>query len=581
MDEGIILSVEKFREFIEKSGCSLVIGVFIALVFILSAASFSCGRSNPSIANQSNIITTIGTYDIDGNLIEKESRSDNDPKRMLTNIQENVKKSVSDAIALKFGIEKNIDFSDETVLKEESRRVEKSLEFYIYILKLQGKIQDTKNQQEVDKALKEAFKVDRNEFIHRSVDRLKQELAHPMFRQKALASRAKDLIEQAYAKKITVSDEELRKSYDMYYFDEMSFYHDTTSKESALDLAEKALKELNSGVDFHKVKQKYVPGYKMDSKNLEKHLISYSRKDLNSEKEGKKTLLELKEGELSKVITQFGTPHIYKLVRIENKLPEDYAKEKNKYKSEYISKIAKEKVKKELEDYEKEFKVEWKSPVYTLLDQFEQLKKHGYNDQDKQNRIESLNKIYQESSELALKPENGKIPGLIRYVALDDLWKKFSEEEKKSRVDDKTGSISFLLEYLENVELRLELTELYKFKKDSQAGASLLEAARNNGALDHIGQRNYIKIQQMIEDLKKENLITKDEEASVLIELKRWAEDKKEQDLAQEEMRRKHEEEIKKEEAARAKEKNQEKKSIQSDSKSSDTNAGSQSTSKS
>jgi hypothetical protein len=331
---------------------------------------------------------------------------------------------------------------------------------------------------------------------------------------------------EAVKKTITLSDEDLKKSYDSFVFKKISIV-----KGDAEALAKKALGEIKGGLSFETAIDRYSNDTPEKGKKLSETTSTIGRQTIEGF-EPYKPLANLKPGEVSDIVKTGSTVSIYKLLSVKSELPKDFEKNKATYRDSVSTGKASAKLQGELAEMQKSAQITWKSDAYRLVYEFGRLSQQAPTPAEKKKKLQSLMADAEKTSAAGDNPFTARLARLVQYVAFNQLYQDATPEEKSKLDDQKVTVLRSYLEDHEDANLRLELVDLFKKKKDAaEFFNELLNAANaNSGALDAQGQSFFSRINKFLKEGEDEKLLTAEQAKQIQDIQRNWVQMKSDQD---------------------------------------------------
>jgi len=245
-----------------------------------------------------------------------------------------------------------------------------------------------------------------------------------------------------------------------------------------------------------------------------------------------KPLENLKPGGVSDVVKTGSTVSIYKLVNVKSELPKDFDKNKATYKDSVATSKASAKLQAEMAEMQKSAQITWKSDAYRLVYEFGRLSQEAPTPAEKTKKLQSLMSDAEKTSTAGDNPFTARLARLVQYVAFNQMYQDATPEEKAKLDDKKVTVVRGYLEDHEDANLRLELVDLFKKKKNAaDFFTELLNAANaNSGALDAQGQSIFSRINKSLKEGQDEKLLTSEQAKQIQDIQRTWVQMKSDQD---------------------------------------------------
>jgi hypothetical protein len=355
------------------------------------------------------------------------------------------------------------------------------------------------------------------------IAQVQKSLDDPTSRDAALLPAVRQAIFESYAATARVTDDEVKQSYVKYELLSMSFSDPEKSLEVRKSEADKTLAELNAGAKFETV-------MKRRDENAATDPLPYS-KSFIEDNASLKPILDLKPGEHTGVIINFGEPQIFKLVAVKSDLPEDYETNKTVLNETYRRQKASTEASKALEEARNTAKIVWKSAgyeaTYKVLRAFEIA--NITDDERKKILLEVVNDTALTTDDLA----GQAVAANARYVAWNRAEGFMTEAEKKAALRTKEEVILGALTFSESSALRFELIAVYEALDDQAALADALKtAAEYNTGFEPENELVFAQINIKVGDLLDGGKITPEQAQAVRAHLLEWSKRKAEADAA-------------------------------------------------
>lgn len=552
------MSILSIRSMFEKKGCqAIMIVLAVALVVGMLLPSLLPGmgaRGGP----QDPALFVVGGTEVKARQFETLIRNQqagmgpaSEPDLMLrqigTAIDQFVQQAATRAVAQKYGA---------TATEDQLRKwATESVDFQIDMMKMQAQMQG-----ELKQGTQEEFAAYFKKNTGRTVEEAKaaivknvdEELKKPEGRKALEDQFATKSIQEAAAKRMTVTEETLKASFDNFFFHRISVVDAAMTPEKREEAAEKAREEIAAGKPVAEV-------YKRVMKTDITPPIQMPRSQLETD-EVQKVLLTLKPGELSPVVQQFGNPTFFQLVKKEAKLPPNFEKEKAKLLADYKTQKASQQVTQEITEAKKTVKIDWKQPqlkvvhaVYLAISE-----PIGKTKADFEALLKDADALQDDDSYKAL----------ARYTLLNEIYNRSTTEEQAELKEQKAEATENVLPFVESVNLRLGLVDQFvELKMNDKVFEVLSEAAGRIASFDSMTAADAGRIELKATQLENSKVLTKEQADEVRAVITQWrsdkavfekeeAEAKKQAELEEkrmaEEEKKMMEEERKKEEAEKA-----------------------------
>ena len=318
---------------------------------------------------------------------------------------------------------------------------------------------------------------------------------------------------------LQATDEEVKAGFDTYVFKRVLLQERGEAGKAA---AGKVLAEIKGGLSFEQAMEKYSKDQPLSKQKLSERTEPIPVSSLRTN-DTLKPLRALKAGEMSAPLEQPMGTTIYKLIKIERNLPSDFVAKQADYKKGYLQSIAGTKLMEQIDALKASTPVVFESKALEALYDWHTLTTDpaAPTGEAKDARlVEIATKAKAIASE---NPADERLAALAYFAAVDERWNSATPAVRETLRDERIASIEEALKGSDHADLHLELVDLYAAKKEgAPAVEHLLEGARSNLDPREAGQRRYILLSSKLMLLKKEGLITADQEKEVQAELNRW-----------------------------------------------------------
>lgn len=430
-----------------------------------------------------------------------------------------------------------------------------SVDFQIDMMKMEAQMKG-ELKQGTQEEFAAYFKKTRGQTIEEAKEQIAKnvddELKKPEGRKALQDQFAVRSIQEAASKRITVTEETLKASFDQFFYHRISVVDAALTPDKREEEANKAREEIASGKPVAEV-------YKRVMKTDITPPIEMSRSSLESD-ESQKVILTLKPGELSPVVQQFGNPTFFQLVKKEAKLPPDFEKEKAKLLENLKTTKASQQVTEEINQAKKAVQIDWKQPELQVVHEAYLA------------ISEPIGKTKADFEALLAKAEaldaDDFYKALSVYNILNEVYNRSTSEEQAELKEKKAEAGENILPFIESVAFRLALVEQFvELKNNDKAFEVLSEAAGRIASFDPMTTVDAGRIELKASQLETSKVLTKAQADEIRAVITQWRTDKaafeKEEEAARkeaeleekkmlEEERKLEEEEKKKEEAEKA-----------------------------
>lgn len=535
------MSITSARNFFEKSGCGTIAIVVVGITMVFGFLYGRGGGNNQqdgSTEDKSPALVMVGQYKVtdaqvrnyadqiiaqQGQSSETGLSADETASIYASVLISNLGNLLLNDLAASQGI----SVSDDQILEAAKTEIEAQISSAISQLKMMNRISATATPAQIDAAFKEQFKMTVGEAREQMLNQKKQELANPDARLAAATRQLSEKLKAAAANKITVSDDELKQSFNTYVTKRIVFGSAKVTPKDQLDKANKVLAELKGGLSFEAAMNKYsedpAPAANKpkseSTTDLPQSIIDYDP--------SYSSLPKLKPGQFTDVVVTSAGPTIIKLIKVESKIPGDFNTRKKDYMKVEVERRADRKVRDDLIKLRDSDKIVWKSNSAEALYLWNLSQNDIMYSADKVKKKELLLKALaavQKTKDSGDEADN-KWQILADYVIHKTLVDMTQGDEQKKYRDGLIEAMVALPNIIETPGIRLDLVKIYLDRKDKQAGAELLAAAQNNTTTGEQAQAFFNRINGLRPTLKAAGLLAADEDKKIGEELDRWKKD--------------------------------------------------------
>lgn len=538
------MSITSARNFMEKSGCGLAVGIVIAASFIFGLMQFgSCGKDQNQAdqQQQQNVVALakVGEAVVDLGMVrnyaeaqvqQMVSQGPVTPKAYADIYGRVVVGVVDQAIIRHLAQTRGIKVTNEELkafgLKQFETQVEGMKEQLINM----GKLKKDSTQQQIDEAFKEAVGQDLASARTSAINQFDQQIADPLQRPSLEYQFLSDKLRTAYQASTKVTDEDLKKNFLTYITKRIAFYNKPGSTEDLTAKAEKVLAEIKGGLSFEAAMNKYSddPGAngkpKSDSTiNLDMGTITYD--------DSYKSVPAMKPGDVSGVLQISSGPAIFKIIRIESKIPADFEKQKETLRKNRAELMGSKELTNAMREYLKGDKIAWSSPGAKALFDLVALSVDPDLRGDKKATLAKLKSLYEGTQALSADKElDPKLLTLAKYGTFQSYYDALPAAEQSAMLQKRLEALEAVLVEVEDLSTRMTVARLaLKAKAPSVAATSFLIAVESNAGTTPESEKMYEEQKMLRDELVKANALTAEQKTQVDDNLKRWVADAFEQ----------------------------------------------------
>lgn len=548
------MSISKFREFIEKPGCTWIFSIIMVLImasFIFTGSQCrNQGNMTPN-PNASGAVATVGDYAVTEKAIwdmanqslqsfAQQLGGQVPPGLEATFVGSATNEQVKAGLLLEFAKRKNVDLSDDSVLGATRKAIEEELANRKNQLIGQGKLKADASAAIVDSVMEKEYGQNPKAFQEAVIKSYTEALADPARRDQVLVSSANSLVMEKLGQDVPSSDADIKSFYDLYLAKRVFLKTDAHPGEDLNKKADGILKEIKGGLSFADAMDKYTddPPGQGKKKHDNEFQVDGKTAGLNAAYE---PITKLKAGEIGGPYTLGdGGVSIVQFGSKTSQPPADFDKKKDEYRKNYQRDRAARVLQDGLEALRKENLIKWSSPAYqTLYDLTNFQTDPDAMKLDPKGKRAKLDEFMKRAADAKSDPLGSRAVPLIMFSAFSQIWSAATDAEKTELTPKRIEVLQEVLATTESSELRLELADLLGVKKDGVGVAENLRFAATSIASDFgaNGQRVFGDIQARLKKFKDAGIIDAKQEKDVRDVLDQWKKDKAEMDRMEREQK--------------------------------------------
>lgn len=527
----------------EKSGCGLAVGIGLALV-IAAGLWYGAGGGRQEDGTIRYPVATIGKETVfadeveaefDAQMSARETPAVSPSQELNTRAQalmSTIQRRLVKILADREKIEATPAVLRATFEKDLDEMIDSTRQQFID----EGKLKADSPPEEFDKLFKEATQQSVGDFRRAYTERIDRDLADPAQLTGYIDTHRLRKLRESYQSRQRLDDAQLEKAFRSYTLKRINFGLETPGQPKPEDQAKAAEAEIGGGLAFEKAIVKYTKDTGTTTEPVVERKFIQTGASLFVDDE-LSSLIDLKPGEVSKVLQTASGPVIYKLVSIEGGPPADFAQRKEHYREMYSSPIGDRALEKDVEALEKEL-VTWKSTAYhALYDYYKSTWNTEFLSKSPAEQVAALRDILERAKAAEGDPIGFRTSVLLQYAVVDRLWTQSSAEEKAEMRGERIESISRVLENIESFDLRLSLYGLFAAEKDPAAAEQLLLAAQSNTDFGELGKRQANMIKERLDALEKAGYVPAEKLAEIQELLDEWKKEMEADEAARAEMK--------------------------------------------
>ncbi|MER3462544.1 MAG: hypothetical protein C4342_06045 [Armatimonadota bacterium] len=331
-----------------------------------------------------------------------------------------------------------------------------------------------------------------SEVIKQQEKRLEQTLLQPTERDRLRSQAARKKLQSKYESEVDTSDEALKRSYDEVTFERILITEGANA--DPMGKAREVLGRIRSGMRFEDAAAEYSDTKKPDG-SPDLAPMTLARIDLKV-MPLYKGVAELNEGDVSEPVQTPTGVAIYRVRKVESKVPEDFDRKKTERANQLRASVSAAMVTRAVEDViETDYdKIQWHDEGWRLVFDLKRIMA-GQGPKGSE-RLAELRRIVDKAQSAV--SSDADLPVYVRYMAFSQLYAESSGEQKTGLeglkaevyaiVATVTRSTSFLFEY---VDLLLEQ------KKGEEALGVLKSIVANSWEINDTNRETVKKVERL------------------------------------------------------------------------------------
>lgn len=533
------MSISSIRSASEKKGCQIlliVLGALLGLGMIFTSFQFNQDQNQ---REQQQIAFTIEGESFTFTQVEEAARTfaQNSQSQMgfaldrtipmadFQSIAGGLTQIINQRVLRQIATENNITLSDQDLLDSVRDQIEASVTQY----KLQLQLTQEMSPEEAEEAFTEEVGKSAQQFVADQMTQIEEDIQVPEQRKQMELAVLSQAVQEKFIEQVSFSEEDLKKSYDTYTFEEVAFDSSTLPLDDLRAEAEKAREELVSGADPEAVRKKYTP-------NSTRKETEYTY-DMMEGNPSFEPLLSLEPGEVSEVLDPLGFPAVFKLKEVTNELPEGFEENKENIIQGRRQQLASEAFTKEVNDKSKALNIDWNDNGLEMIWKIRTALTDPEVGQGDALQAK-MQELYDEATSL---PDEGTSPqyqALASFILADNILMVSDPANNDDAVSRWQDAVNNVLVYYDSVPFRLALYEQFNREEMvDEAYMHLSEAASANiGNYEAEGQGFYARMVSTVETARAANTFTEEQFTRLDELLKEWQEGKAEYDEFQSEL---------------------------------------------
>lgn len=432
-------------------------------------------------------------------------------------------------------------FSDEAIKAFVDAELKNSIQQFRAQLVEQKRLKPDATEKELSDVIKEQAGRSLEDIIAEQNKQLEETLKDPVRRSELVAAIAEPMLVRRLAEKNLPSDETIRT-----YYTEITARRVLLKPEAGKDTlaeANRILTEIRGGLSFQDAMNRYSRDLPEPNKRVSDSTVLVVGR--TPDEEPFKSLRTLKANDLSQPITLPEGVAIYQIVRVDTKLPADFAKDPQKVKLQYAEIEARTQVRRQIDELTRSNEVKFVDQAVHLLHRATADGVAG----EKETEDKQLQKVIDDIRERkkVASPAEIRILDMAFFVAATKLYEspRFATDRaavRKQRIE----AIEALLATSEDYQLRQDLLTMFEEEKNGEKiTENLIAMAKSINDPTERGQQQITELKNRMKGLQAAGFVKPDDVKVINGEFDRWTRDKAEFERQQAEQRRRDAEEAK------------------------------------
>lgn len=393
---------------------------------------------------------------------------------------------------------RGVEVSKQRVLDDAARYFDSQIAYQRAMLAATGQIKQNATEAEAQEALSRILGKDVAQARKETLENVEKQLEDPQGKIELENQSLGQVLIESASNSVQLTEEQLKKDLETVVTKRIAFDSLKHPNEDLRAKAQRVLDEVKSGqISFEAAMNKYSddppPSEKKPKSestiNLERGTIDYD--------ESYAPLRTMKPGEISPVLDVYSGPAIVKIIKVDPKLPADYATSKDERRKTRVRQIAVKSIQKEIDELVKG-STKWVSPGFQVLYDWSLAQRDNKLAADKANLANKMGELADRADKVLTEgdSEGGHAAALTFFVAIDKASSLASAEKKKELDEKWIRAANAVLEYTENPELRLRLARALIRNKDyKNAGEHLTLAAQGNVGYDEKALKRWQEVE--------------------------------------------------------------------------------------
>ncbi|MEM4409626.1 MAG: peptidylprolyl isomerase, partial [Candidatus Caldarchaeum sp.] len=293
----------------------------------------------------------------------------------------------------------------------------------------------------IEQAFHDVFGMTPDAFRSRLEEEKQAILQSQVRRHMVLGEMARDKVLEAFKKKVDTSDKALRESYEQFTYQQLLI--SSSKHPDPFKKAQQVLQEIKNGLPFEKAVAKYSDREPLRGEKKEASGMSTDDRLTILSTENLKFLLGMKPGDISDVVRLDIGAAIYKLVKRETKLPQNFETARAFRITQMQQLLGDQALRTTLSDKKRNAKIAWSEDALRLVYEFDdliagELSQKLAGPAHQHERVKILRKIMDDAKK---SPGDPHLLALVRYACFNQLIAEAPNEEVRSTLQKERLSL--------------------------------------------------------------------------------------------------------------------------------------------
>lgn len=574
------MSISKFREFVEKSGCGWVVAVVVSAIMLFGI--LQCGGSGmtggPSAVEAGkDAIAVVGSTPMTTTYVnnfsdrvrqqELDQRIEQKMDTAFTLEDEvrleghSIEQSMVAGLLLVLCEREGIKLDAQTIGAALEKMARQSWAQQKTMWITEGKLKPTATDADFEALFQKEYKQSTKEILERNAKDLPAALEGPQaFEIKA--SYANQLLIEHFGKTIPSAEADVAQMFDTFNTKRIVLQKAKHPGEDLVAKLNQVKKEIQSGaITFEAAMNKYSDeeAYK-DPKDPSKNKTKADNQMIIDGltiqiDDSFAPVAKLKKGELSEPLGFANSVELYRLDSTSSEKPADFKANFDQYRQRFVEPRAVTKMQDALTALKTDPKaIDWRSEGYHVLYDRQvfmgDVKNFAMEPAARRKKLEE----FLDRAQKAMEADEigGRIATFVAYAAMEDIYNATEPKDRAPLEQRRQDLLKKIAETTADAGVSLKLANTLAEKKDKDGLVTAVEQALDNlmSALNPTGQRLTAELQTNVDKWLKSGLITDDQAKGFKLRLDEWKKAKIENDKFEAEAKKAQEEQDKLDKAA-------------------------------